>query len=147
MNNIINKLINYFVQKPKSLFLVDSLGALATAFFLFVIMRQFNEYFGIPEKALTCLSVTAICFCIYAATCFLFLKGRYTLFIRLIGIANLLYCALTTGVLIKYYPLLTLTGTIYFLIEIVIICGLSYVELNVAAAIKKTDKFKKTDRQ
>jgi hypothetical protein len=90
-----------------------------------------------PKTVLTYLSFIAICFCIYSAACFLFLKERWTPFIRLIGVANLLYCALTVGLLIKYYSLLTIIGAIYFLIEILIICGLSYVELNVAKEIKK----------
>lgn len=137
MNKIINNLINHLSEKPKTLFLTDSLGAILTAFFLFVIMRLFNEYFGMPKTVLTYLSVIAIWFCIYSSACFLFLKGRWTPFIRLIGIANLVYCVLTVGLLIKHYPLLTIIGTTYFLIEIVIICGLSYVELNVATKIKR----------
>ncbi len=108
-----------------------------TAFSLFVIVRQFNEYFGMPKKELTYLSVIAVLFCIYSAACFLFLKGGLNPFLRLIGIANLIYCALTIGLLIKCYPLLTIIGTTYFLIEIVIICGLSYVELNVATRNKE----------
>ena len=126
------KLIKYFSEKQKTLFLIDSIGAFMTAFSLFVIVRQFNEYFGMPKNELTYLSVIAVFFCIYSAACFLFLKGGLKPFIRLIGIANLIYCALTIGLLIKYNPLLTILGTTYFLIEIVIICGLSYVELNVA---------------
>lgn len=130
------KLIKHFTKRQKTLFLIDSLGAFITAFFLLVIALRFNEYFGMPKTVLTYLSLIAICFCIYSAACFLFLKGGFTPYIRFIGIANLLYCALTTGLLIKYNSLLTITGTIYFLIEIVIICVLSYVELNVAIAIK-----------
>jgi hypothetical protein len=137
MNRIINNLINHLAEKQKTLFLIDSLGAILTAFFLFVIMRQFNGYFGMPKTVLTYLSLIAICFCIYSTTCFLFLKGRWTPFIRLIGIANLLYCALTIRLLIKNYSLLTIIGTTYFLIEIIIICVLSYVELRVATEIKK----------
>ena len=137
MNRIINNLINHLAEKQKRLFLIDSLGAILTAFFLFVIMRQFNGYFGMPKTVLTYLSIIAICFCIYSTTCFLFLKGRWTPFIRLIGIANLLYCALTIGLLIKYYSLLTIIGITYFLIEIIIIYVLSYVELRVATEIKK----------
>ena len=139
MNTIINKLINHLIEKPKTLFLIDSLGAIVTGFILFVIMRQLIEYIGMPKIVLTYLSFIAIFFCIYSTACFLFLKERWTPFIRLIGIANLLYCALTIGLLIKYYSLLTIIGTIYFLIEIVIICGLSYIELNVATEIKKCD--------
>jgi hypothetical protein len=137
VNRIINNLINHLAEKQKTLFFIDSLGAILTAFFLFVIMRQFNGYFGMPKSVLTYLSLIAICFCIYSTACFLFLEGRWTPFIKLIGIANLVYCALTIGLLIKYYSLLTIIGTTYFLIEIVIICVLSYVELNVATEIKK----------
>ena len=131
------KLINHFAENPKRLFLLDSLGAILTAFFLFVVIWQFNGYFGMPKPVLTYLSIIAICFCIYSTSCFLFLKAYWTAFIRLIGIANLLYCALTIGLLIKYYSLLTIIGVTYFLIEIVIICGLSHVELNVAKEIKR----------
>ena len=139
MNKIINKLINHLAEKQKKLFLIDSSGAILTVFFLFVIMRQFDDYFGMPKTVLTYLSVIAFCFCIYSTACFLFLKRRWTPFIRLIGIANLLYCVLTIGLLIKYYPLLTIIGTTYFLIEIVIICGLSYIELNVATRNKEKE--------
>lgn len=134
---MINKLINHLAEKQKTLFLIDSMGAILTVFCLFVIMRLFSEYFGMPKKVLAYLSIIAICFCIYSAACFLFLKRRWTPFIRLIGISNLLYCVLTIGLLIKYYPLLTIIGRTYFLIEAAIICGLSYVELKVAKEIMK----------
>jgi ABC-type long-subunit fatty acid transport system fused permease/ATPase subunit len=137
MNRILNKLINYLLEKPKTLFLADSLGALLTAFTLFVVLRQFNEYVGMPEDVLTYLSFLALCFCIYSSACFLFLKKRWAPYIRFIGVANLLYCLLTTGLLITYYSLLTITGTIYFLMEMVIICGIGYVELTVAKEIEK----------
>jgi hypothetical protein len=132
VNRILKKLVTYFSEKQKTLFLVDSIGAFITAFILFVIVRPLNEYFGIPIKELTYLSVIAFVFCIYSATCFLFLKDSFTTFIKFIGIANLMYCTLTIGLMIKYYPLLTIIGTSYFLIEIAIICGLSYLELTVS---------------
>ena len=131
------KLIKHFSEKQKTLFLIDSIGAFMTAFSLFVIVRHFNEYFGMPKNELTFLSVIAVLFCIYSAACFLFLKGGLKPFIRLIGIANLIYCALTIVLMIKYNPLLTILGTTYFLIEIVIICGLSFIELNVAKRNKE----------
>ncbi len=137
MQRIINKLINHLSGKPKTLFLIDSLGAMLTAFILFAIMRQHNDVVGMPETVLTYLSIIAICFCIYSTACFLFLKKRWALFIRIIGVANLLYCAFTIKLLINYFSSLTMIGTIYFLLEIVIICVLSYVELNVARKMKK----------
>lgn len=131
------KLIIHFSEKQKTLFLVDGIGAFITAFSLFVIVRQLNAYFGMPKNELTYLSAIAICFCIYSAVCFLFLKGNLTPFIRLIAIANLIYCALTILLIIKYYPLLTIIGIAYFLIEIIIICGLCYIELSVAKRNKE----------
>lgn len=130
-------LTDHLAGMPKKLFLTDGIGAMLTAFFLFIIMRQFNEYFGMPQTILTCLSVIAICLCIYSTLCFLFLKEFWITFLIILGMANLLYAALTTGMLIIYYPQLTLIGLIYFLIEIVMICGLAYIEFNVATEIRK----------
>lgn len=137
MNRRINQLFNRLSEKPKTLFLVDSFGALLTAFLLFVVIRKLNPYVGMPTTVLTYLAATAGLFCIYSFTCFLFLKRRWTLFIRIIGVANLFYCVLTIGLLIKYYHLLTILGTSYFLLEITIIALLSYVELKVASEIKR----------
>lgn len=130
------KLITYFSDKQKTLFLIDSIGAFMTAFSLFVVVRQFNEYFGMPKKELTYLSAIAGLFCIYSAACFSILKRGWAPYIRFIGIANIIYCALTMGLLIAYLPLLTIIGKSYFVIEIVIICILSYIELNVATRNK-----------
>ena len=140
MNRILKILINHLAEKRKTLFLIDSLGALLTAFFLLVVLPQFNKYFGMPKTILTYLSILAICLGMYSTACFLFLKERWATFISIISIANLLYCAITIALLIKYYSLLTLVGTIYFLIEIVLICILSYIELNVATEIKKREQ-------
>lgn len=135
MNKSIKKLIDQLSKKPKTLFLSDSLGAFFTAFFLFVVMRNLNQYFGMPTTIITYLAITASLFCIYSATCFLFLKECWALCIKSIGIANLLYCGLTIGLLIKYYSSLTVLGTTYFLLELLIIYGLSYIELKVAREI------------
>lgn len=124
--------MSYFTEKQRTLFLIDSIGALITGFSLLLIIGQFNGYFGMPASALSYLSIIAFCFCIYSAICFFFVKANWTKYMRVIGIANLFYCVLTIVLLIKYFPLLTMLGTSYFLIEIAIILGISYVELNVA---------------
>lgn len=134
---MLEKPIKYFTKKPSTIFLIDSIGAFTTASFLFVILQQFDAYFGIPKTQMSYLLAIALCFCIYSATCFVFLKRRFTRFMRIIGVANIVYCALTIGILIKFWDLISLTGTIYFLIEIVIISVLSYVELNVARSIER----------
>lgn len=130
-------LIEYFSERQKTLFLIDCLGAFVTAFFLFAIIRHYDEYFGMPKRELTYLSGIAVCFGIYSISCFLFLKVGLVPFFRIIGVANLIYCIMIIGLLVKYYSLITIVGTTYFLIEIVVICLLSYVELNVATDLKK----------
>lgn len=130
-------LCSYLARVPKIIFLIDGLGALLTAFLLFVVLRSFNEYFGIPKEILNYLSAIAAGLCIYSTLCFLFLKTNWILFIRVIAFANLFYCILTVGLLIIYCPLITIAGITYFFVEMVIICGLSYAELNVAKEIKE----------
>jgi len=135
MIKAVRKVVNYLAGNPKTLFLIDSLGAMLTTFFLFVVLRNFNEYFGMPKTILSYLSAIAACFCIYSTACFLFLKNCWTPYIKGISFANLFYCVLTIGLLLVYYPLLTIIGAIYFLLEIAIICGLVYVELKVATTV------------
>lgn len=134
---IVGKITMRLAREPKKLFLVDGLGAMFTAFFLFIIMRNFNEYFGFPSKILTSLMIVAAVFCIYSVSCFLFLRERFKPYVLVISIANLLYSVFTTICLIVYYPILTTICIVYFLLEIAIICLLVYIELNVLSAIRK----------
>jgi len=127
-------IFKYFKQSPISLFLVDGLGALLTAFLLFVIMSAFNEYFGMPQRILLYLATTAAVFCLYSTTCFFLLKDHWQPFLKVIIGANLLYCCLTMGLVIYYYPGLTALGVSYFVAEIFVIIGLVFVELKTLEA-------------
>ena len=131
------KIINHLTVNPKRLFLIDFLGAMLTILLLNALLRNFNEYFGMPKEALDFLSIYAVCLFLYSLLCFLFLKKTWTGFIRGISLANLAYCFLTIGFLIVYYSQITILGLIYFITEILIICGLVYVEFNVGMAINK----------
>jgi hypothetical protein len=126
------KFLKYFNEKPKTLFLIDGVGALMTALSLIVIVREFIEYFGMSKNEVNYLSLLAFCFCMYSAICYMFLKSNFLPFIRFVGIANSSYCALIIGLMIRYKSSITVIGIIYFLVEIIIICCLSYVELKVA---------------
>lgn len=137
MIKTISKIIAQLSSEPKRLFLIDSLGALTTAFLLFVVLRNFNEYFGIPEKILIYLSAIAVCYFFYSLTCSFVIKVNWVPFIKGICIANLLYCVSTVGLLILYHHQLTSIGIVYFLGEIAIVCGIAYLEFNVAIEIDK----------
>jgi hypothetical protein len=131
---------NKWVPDPKKIFLVDSLGALLTAFLLFVILVTFNKYFGMPETTLHFLSITALVFSAYSFCCFLLLKNNWHPFLRAIIIANLLYCCLTLGLVIYHYQLLTMLGVIYFLAEIGVVCILVFIEIKVLATGNKINQ-------
>lgn len=133
----ISEIFKQLEQKPKTLFLVDGLGAMITSFFLLVILINFNKYFGMPKTALSYLSTIAAFLCIYSTICFFFLKDNWNFHIRIISIANLLYCFLTIGFIIFNFATLTIIGTTYFLVEIIVIGGLVYIKFHVAIATKK----------
>lgn len=128
---------NYFIKTPRTLFLLDGIGAAVTAFSLFVILRNYYTCFGMPEYILTYLSLIAISFCMYSTACYFLLKGNWSPFLRAISIANLIYCILTIVLLFIYYKELTTLGLSYFIIEILIILALVYVEWSVATAVRK----------
>jgi hypothetical protein len=132
----INEIINQLAQKPKKLFLVDAIGAMLTTIFLVLILINFNHYFGMSKTTLSYLSLFAGFLFVYSTTCFFFLKKNWTIYIRVISTANLLYCLLTLGLMIFNNDTVTIIGMIYFLIEVAIIFGLVYFEFKVANAIK-----------
>jgi hypothetical protein len=66
------------------------------------------------------------------------LKDNWPPFLRMISTANLLYCCLTLGLVIYYFPVLTILGVVYFIAEIMVVCGLVFVELKTIAR-HKTD--------
>ncbi|MFM2386879.1 MAG: hypothetical protein RL660_1636 [Bacteroidota bacterium] len=125
-------LITYFSTQPKRLFLLDSIGALATAASLAIILLFLNTHFAIPSSALHILIAVALCFCIYSATCYLGLKSNFKPFLRIIATANLTYCLATLAMMFTQFSTLTLLAKAYLIIEVAIVCTLSYIEFSVA---------------
>lgn len=124
MRQIIAKL----VSNPKKLFLVDSVGAFMTAFFLAVVLPTFEEYIGMPRRILVPLSAVALAFGLNSIFCYFFIGQNWKPFLKSICIANLVYCCLTTGLLIFFYASLTALGLMYFLLENALICVLIIIE-------------------
>jgi hypothetical protein len=128
--------IAYFRARTRALFLVDGLGAAWTAGCLFFLLRPFHPYFGMPPHVLTYLAVIGLVLCIYSLACSLWLKGHAAPFLKAVGIGNGLYCAVTMVLLYVHFHHLTMLGLLYFIVEIAIIAGIVYVELQVAAALR-----------
>jgi hypothetical protein len=122
-----------FKINPKYLFLVDSLGALLSAFLLGIVLVEFEPVFGLPARVLHILALIACCFAVYSFFCFVRLKEKWRPFMRIIAIANLLYCALTFIWVLVLHDGLTALGITYFVLEIIIVVTLAIIELRVAA--------------
>ena len=122
-------MLEKLTANPKRLFLIDSLGAILTAFNLAVILAGFEEYFGMPVDVLYFLAGIACIFAVYSCICYYHFPNRWPPFLKAIAIANLLYCCLTMGFVIAYYLQLTALGVSYFLLELIIVVGLVSIEL------------------
>lgn len=136
----IKSTIDYFSRRPRTLFLLDGLGATLTAFSLFFVVRNYNDYFGMPTNILTYLSVIGLVYCAYSMSCYFSVKNYWAPYLRIIGISNFLYCILTKTLLLYNYNSLTRIGLTYFLTEIIIIVLLAYIELRVASMLNTKKK-------
>lgn len=128
--------MNYFSRNPRILFLIDGLGAVLTAFSLFIVVSHFSEYFGMPANILTYLSAIGLIYCTYSLSSYFLLKGNWAPYLRIIAIGNFLYCVVTMALLHFYHDELTTIGFAYFLTEILIILLLVYIELRVANMLR-----------
>ena|SRR5687767_12209714 len=135
--SVMKNLIKYFAAKPKQLFLLDFIGALVTASILATVCLKFREFFGMPEIQFSVLVAIACMFAIYSGSCFLFLRKNWRTFIRIVAIANLLYCCLTIGLIFNFYSILTPFGIFYFVAEVLVILVLVTLELKTASALLK----------
>ncbi|MBL7708986.1 MAG: hypothetical protein JNJ86_07920 [Chitinophagaceae bacterium] len=113
---------------PRKLFLVDSAGALLTAFLTGVILVMFRDFFGMPKRVLIVLSLTALLFAVYSLSCYFFSGGHWRICLRVIAIANLLYCCATAGLVIFFYSSLSIFGVLYFVGEILLVGILVSIE-------------------
>lgn len=135
MPTIIGLIIAKLASDLKRLFLIDGLGAFLTAFFLAVILLRFEDSFGMPRRVLYFLSLMAGIYTIYSFSCYFFIQGRWRRYLKAVTIANMIYCCLTIGLVVYFYPSLTILGLIYFFLEIIVMSGLILIELMVFSKI------------
>ncbi|CAC9975373.1 hypothetical protein FLAPXU55_03086 [Flavobacterium panici] len=121
--------IQQFIAKPKNIFLIDAVGASLTFILLFLVLRTFNNFFGLSKTTLEYLSLLALAFSIYSFICFFLAKNNWKLYLKIICTANILYCILTFGIILYYYRSISIFGIVYFLGEIIIIIGIVILEI------------------
>jgi len=142
MDKSANRKLEHLIIKPMQVFLIDGLGALMSAAILIIVFWESNARVGMPLQVIQLLAFLAICFSVFSLSCFFFLQNFKAEFLKIIVIGNFLYCLLTAGLVISFYPKLSVIELIYFSVEVIIICGIIYLELqtlkvNSAAAVAK----------
>jgi len=115
------------IFKPLWVFLIDGLGAAMSALLLLLLIVPFQSFFGFPSDAALKLSVLPFLFSIYSLTCY-FTKPSSTVFLKIIAVANILYCLLSLGLVLIYFAQLTIFGLLYFLVEKLIVVPLAIWE-------------------
>lgn len=125
-------LSGFFKNNPRKIFLVDGFGAVLSAVLLLVVSANFESFFGMPENVLYKLAVLPILFSLYSFGCYLLKPYRWQVFLRNIAIANILYCCITLILVIAYYNEISVYGIAYFLLEILVILVLAFIELGIA---------------
>jgi len=120
------RVIDFFAQNPRKLLLIDAIGAI----FSLLLLQLLKGYLGMPYSVVNYLTVIAACLFLISATCFVAYAYK-PLFFLLLGVGNTLYCLSTLALLCINYPIITSLGIAYFVIEVIIISLLVYIEIGV----------------
>jgi hypothetical protein len=127
----IHSIVDSLTSNSKRIFLIDGLGALLSAFFLGIILVKFEVSFGMSRAILYALSSVACLFAIYSLCCYFFNFNNWQTYLKVIIIANTLYCSLTIGLVFFFYKSLTILGLIYFILELMVLIVLIFIERKV----------------
>ncbi len=128
------KIINPFSLHPKKLFLIDGLGAMLSAFLLGIVLVELETIFGIPTSVLYWLASFPIFFTL--VDFYAFTKGKNTkMFLKIMAALNLFYGILSLIFVVLYFEKMTFWGSLYLILEMVIVTFLAFIELKVAENI------------
>ena len=133
MKDRVSSIVQRFSINPKRLFLIDSLGALLTAFLIVAMLMRYTAFFGMPQQPLFVLAAIAFIYTIYSICCYFFIGNRWQAYLKLIAFANLLYCCVTIAFVIYFYSSVTIFGLIYFSVELIVIGCIAAIELLTAS--------------
>jgi hypothetical protein len=125
---VINNIKSWLQHQPQRIFLFDACGAFLTLLTLLCIIMPLEQVFGMPQQALLILSSVALLYTIYSVTCYLIRHQYARVCLKCLILANGLYGLVTLVMAIYHYELLTPLGAVYFLIELLILIGVIWLE-------------------
>lgn len=123
--------------QPKTIFLIDGMGALVSAILLGLVLTKLETFFGLPKNVLYVLAGIALLLAVYSISNAFTQPANPSKRLKLIAVANLLYCLLTFVLLFIFFPQLTVYDLLYFMGELLIILSLASLELKAAVLHKR----------
>ncbi|NUN07368.1 MAG: hypothetical protein HUU57_16610 [Bdellovibrio sp.] len=117
------------VLSKKSVFLLDGMGAAASALFTGLVLPYFTSEIGLPIEILYPLATLPILCSMYSFACH-FSKRFYPWMLAGIIAANIFYC-LISAALMAVYEAITPWGVAVLTAEIVIVLVVVYLEIKV----------------
>lgn len=127
------KLIQYFQQQPKKIFLFDGLGAMLSAALLYFLLMPNATWIGLSETQIHVLAIGALCLAGYDLIARIVYTSERGWLIKALALLNTLYCITTLSVLILHYSSIIILGWAYFLGEMAIVGVLVYLEWKISA--------------
>lgn len=127
------KLIQYFQQQPKKIFLLDGLGAMLSTALLYFLLMPNTAWIGLSVTQINALVIGSLCLVGYDLIARIVYTPERGWLIRVLALLNTLYCITTLSVLILHYSSITILGWAYFLGEVAIVGVLVYLEWKISA--------------
>ena len=121
-------------NNPRWVFLIDGLGAFLTGVFLLGILAPLERYFGMPHTVLLILYSVAFGMFLYSIGCYYLIRTKWKLFLSIIMAVNIIYVIISIGFIIVNFETLTALGITYFILEVMVIAGIVFIEYNVISS-------------
>ena len=130
------KVLTKLEANPKRLFIIDGIGAVASAFMLGIVLVRLESYIGIPPTSLYILAIIPLFFLVYDFKSYKSEDADTDSRLQGIAILNLLYCFLSIGFTYYHRETVTSFGLAYVVVEILIILYIVVLELKIAGKVK-----------
>lgn len=114
----------------RNIFLLDGVGAVATAILNGLVLPLLAEKMGLEVWVFRALGGLAFLYAIYSLSCFALVKKIQPVLILFVIVLNLAYCSLT-GLILLWEPDLTILGRLYFVGEMAVILAVVVIEARV----------------
>ena len=115
----------------KTIFLFDGCGAALSTISLGLVLPAIQPWIGMPLQALYLLALIPVFYGIYSLACYRLADPHKPIWLQGIMVANLLYCVLTTMLLLLYWRELTPLGVAWFVVDALVIVGVVLLEYSV----------------